>query len=62
MKHAPFHGDPNDGVVAVSEASAEWLRDQVEIDEIHTLIPASRRVGEIILRKVFPHAPEPFRQ
>ncbi|WP_338847072.1 alpha/beta fold hydrolase [Massilia sp. W12] len=57
LKCAPFHGEPNDGVVAVSEVSAEWLRDQERIDEMHTLIPASRRVGEIILRKLFQHAP-----
>lgn len=44
----PFAGELSDGVVAVSEASAEWLRDQVQIEAIHTVVPSSRRVGEII--------------
>ncbi len=47
-----FAGEANDGVVAVSEASAEWIRDQVLVDCVHTLLPSSRRVGEIILERL----------
>ncbi len=47
-----FAGEANDGVVAVSEASAEWIRDQVLVDCVHTLLPSSRRVGEIILGRL----------
>ena len=42
----------NEGVVAVSEASAEWIRDRVLVDCVHTLLPSSRRVGEIILERL----------
>jgi pimeloyl-ACP methyl ester carboxylesterase len=47
-----FAGEANDGVVAVSEASAEWIRDRVLVDCVHTLLPSSRRVGEIILERL----------
>jgi pimeloyl-ACP methyl ester carboxylesterase len=47
-----FAGEANDGVVAVSEASAEWIGDQVLVDCVHTLLPSSRRVGEIILQRI----------
>jgi hypothetical protein len=47
-----FAGEANDGVVSVAEASAEWIEDQVVVDCVHTLLPASRRVGEIILERL----------
>ena len=49
---AVFAGEANDGVVSVSEASAEWIRDQVLVDCVHTLLPSNRRVGEIILERL----------
>jgi len=53
-KPDPFLGEPNDGVVAVSEVCAGWLADQVRIPAVHTLIPASRAVADIILRRLSP--------
>lgn len=47
-----FAGEANDGVVSVSEASAEWIPDQVLVDCVHTLLPSSRHVGEIILERL----------
>lgn len=47
-----FGEEPNDGVVAVSEASAKWITDQCQAPIVHTLLPSSRRVAEIILEKV----------
>ena len=47
-----FAGEANDGVVSVAEASAEWIEDQVVVDCVHQLLPASRRVGEIILERL----------
>ena len=47
-----FAGEANDGVVSVAEASAEWIHDQVLVDCVHTLLPSSRRVGEIILERL----------
>lgn len=51
-KRSPFNGDANDGVVSVSEASAEWITDQVLIPTVHTLLPSSSRVAEIILDRM----------
>src|SRR5688572_16793960 len=50
--HRLFRNEPNDGVVAVSEASADWLVDQVQIPIIHTILPSSRRVAGIILNRL----------
>lgn len=51
-KRSPFSGDMNDGVVSVSEVSAGWITDQVLVSTIHTLLPSSKRVAEIILDRV----------
>lgn len=51
-KPDPFNGEANDGVVAVSEVSADWLTDQVRIEIAHTLLPSSNDVGEIILDRL----------
>lgn len=48
-KAGPFSGELNDGVVALSEVSAPWLDDRIEVDVVHTLLPSSKRVGDIIL-------------
>ncbi|WP_417909497.1 esterase/lipase family protein [Candidatus Electronema sp. PJ] len=47
-----FAGELNDGVVALSEVRANWLHQQIHVQLIHTLLPASSKVGEIILRTV----------
>ena len=46
----PFGTEPNDGVVARSEVVAPWLSELVEIPVMHTLLPASGRVAEIVLQ------------
>ena len=51
-KTGSFAGEVNDGVVSLSEVSAEWLDDQVQVSVVHTFLPSSRCVGEIILRKM----------
>jgi pimeloyl-ACP methyl ester carboxylesterase len=48
----PFGDEPNDGVVSVAEVSAAWLSDQRQVPVVHTLLPASGRVAEVILREV----------
>lgn len=50
--HGPFGKEPNDGVVSVSEVSATWLKDQVLVPVVHTLLPSSRRVGAVILQRL----------
>ena len=51
-KDSLFGGELNDGVVSVSEASAEWIIDQVRVPTVHTFLPSSKRVAEIILERV----------
>ena len=52
----PFGGEPNDGVVSLGEVSAPWLSAQRQVPVIHTLLPSSRRVAEVILSEVSPNA------
>ena len=51
-KRSPFGTEANDGVVALSEARAPWLTDEVQVPIIHTLLPSSPRVADIILQKL----------
>ncbi len=47
----PFAHDANDGVVAVSEVSADWLQQLTEVPVLHTFLPSSQRIAEIILSR-----------
>jgi hypothetical protein len=51
-RRSPFLDEPNDGVVAQSEARADWATDEVFVPVIHTLLPASTRVATIILQRL----------
>lgn len=51
-KRSPFKNEINDGVVAVAEVSAAWLTDQVQLPVMHTLLPASRQVSQVILQRL----------
>lgn len=51
-KHGPFDGEINDGVVALSEISADWMEEAVQLPLIHTLLPSSRLVAEAILQRI----------
>lgn len=42
----------NDGIVSLSEVSENWINDQVKVNIPHSFIPASRRVGDIILDRI----------
>lgn len=55
-KRSPFGSEPNDGIVSLSEVSSDWLTDQIQIREVHTLLPSSKRVGQIILQRVIRNA------
>jgi len=48
----PFDGEPNDGIVALSEVSAGWLSEQVQVPVAHTLLPSSPAVARVILERV----------
>jgi hypothetical protein len=51
-KQGPFGSEANDGVVALSEVSAEWLTEQVTLPVVHTLLPASKQVINVILERL----------
>lgn len=47
-----FRGEPNDGVVSVSETTAPWIAEEVIVPVVHTFLPTSERVAAIILERV----------
>lgn len=49
---SPFGDEPNDGVVALSEVSADWLAEPLRVPVVHTLLPSSRRVAALILERL----------
>ncbi len=49
-KYSPFLDELNDGVVAVSETSAEWIREEIRLPVRHTFLPSSSLVANIILK------------
>lgn len=48
----PFRDEPHDGVVSVSEVSADWLTDAVHVPVAHTFLPSSQRVAVVILERM----------
>jgi pimeloyl-ACP methyl ester carboxylesterase len=51
-RFSPFKHSANDGVVSVSEVSADWLQDQVFVPILHTVMPSSRHIATMILQKL----------
>lgn len=51
-RFGPFDGEPSDGIVALSEVSADWLSEQVRVPVPHTLLPASPTVARVILERL----------
>jgi len=49
---SPFGLEDNDGIVAVSEASAEWLDESLRVPVMHTLLPASREAAALMLARI----------
>ncbi len=47
---SPFGEEPNDGVVADSEVSASWVSTKVEVQHLHTFLPASASVANVIIQ------------
>ncbi|WP_265949933.1 hypothetical protein [Dechloromonas sp. A34] len=50
--HGPFGSEENDGVVAASEVSADEIADEIRVPVVHTLLPSSRLVTAVILRRL----------
>ena len=45
-----FGGRAHDGIVSLEEVSAPWLAAQTQVPVMHTMLPGSRQVAEIIVR------------
>lgn len=48
----PFGQEANDGVVSVNEVTAEWLDEIIHVPVIHTLLPSSRQVTQVMLARI----------
>lgn len=48
----PFGEETNDGIVTLSEVSADWLTEQIMLPVMHTLLPSSKRVAETMLQRL----------
>ena len=51
-----FGEEVNDGVLSLSEVSAVWLTDQVQVQVMHTLLPSSKIVSDVIMDKLVRNA------
>jgi len=49
---SPFGQELNDGVVAVSEVAAPWVAEEIRVPLMHTFLPASRCVAEILVERL----------
>lgn len=47
-----FSGEPSDGVVALSEVTADWLTEQVQVPVVHAFLPWSPTVARVILDRI----------
>ena len=53
----PFGGDPNDGVVSLSEVDATWLTHRVSVPHLHTFLPSSTIVSNVIISTIAANVP-----
>jgi pimeloyl-ACP methyl ester carboxylesterase len=44
-----FGEETNDGIVALSELQAPWITEERRVPVVHTFLPSSRRVAELLL-------------
>jgi hypothetical protein len=52
LKRGPFGGEPNDGLVSLSEVRADWTADPIQLPVVHTLLPSSAAVAAVILERL----------
>ena len=49
---SPFGSEPNDGIVSLGEVSAGRFVEVIRVPVVHTLLPSSKRVAEIMLERI----------
>ena len=47
-----FPGELNDGIVSLSEATADWAAERVHVPVFHTLMPSSPRVAALVVERI----------
>ena len=47
-----FPGELNDGIVSLSEVTADWAVEHVHVPVFHTLMPSSPRVAGLVLERI----------
>lgn len=47
-----FGAEPNDGIVALSELRAPWITEECHVPVVHTFLPSSQRVAELLLERL----------
>ena len=52
-----FGGESNDGVVSFSEVDAAWLTHRIAVRQLHTLLPSSTIVANVILNTLPTNVP-----
>lgn len=55
---SPFGTEANDGIVAFSEVNSELIRDQITLPIVHSLLPASQQIAQIIIQRVKQYEPK----
>jgi pimeloyl-ACP methyl ester carboxylesterase len=48
--YSPFLEEPNDGIVAVSEVSAQWIEEEIRVPVMHTFLPSDAVVSNALIR------------
>lgn len=51
-RFSPFGSEINDGVVAESEIAADWINEVIHVPTIHTYMPSSRRVSQLVIERL----------
>lgn len=54
-KLSPFGDEQNDGIVSVKEVSADWFEETIFRRELHTLLPMSTKVADLMLERMIEH-------
>jgi hypothetical protein len=47
-----FGNEVNDGIVSANEVQAPWIENEVRVNVMHTMLPASHRVTAVILLRL----------
>jgi hypothetical protein len=49
---SPFGSEPNDGIVSLGEVSSGGFAEVIQVPVVHTFLPSSKCVAEIILERI----------